>query len=96
MGNNYKTEYQDLEYMVYEDLGIKIGIEKDIVQKIYVNTPNILAMRNLRINSTIKDVVNAFNEKNILYFDKEQEYDKEFGITSIIVVGYEGTGCIWI
>ena len=91
LGNNYKTEYQDIEYMVYEDLGIKIGIDKDIVKKIYVNTTNILAMRNLRTNSTIKDVVNAFNEKNILYFDKEQGYDKEFGITSIIVVGYEGT-----
>ena len=91
LGNNYKTEYQDIEYMVYKDLGIKIGIDKDKKKKIYVNTTNILAMRNLRTNSTIKDVVNAFNEKNILYFNKEQGYDKEFGITSIIVVGYEGT-----
>ena len=83
--------------MIYEDLGVSFGIDNELVQKIiygynlnYINA-NKLAMRNIKLSSTIKEVVNAFNEKNILYYDKEQGYDKELGKSSILVVGYEGT-----
>ena len=97
LGNNYKIEHKDAEYMIYEDLGVSFGIDNELVQKIiygynlnYINA-NKLAMRNIKLSSTIKEVVNAFNEKNILYYDKEQGYDKELGKSSILVVGYEGT-----